>query len=83
MNEQQPPEWEAEYLARIVDRDLYLSRGDASVVCVAIARSIPAFSRAWRRARIASVLCRFSRLGDRWVADRRDRFYEGGECPYF
>jgi hypothetical protein len=58
---------DAEYLAHIGDADLYLSRKDASVVCRAIALSLPAFSGQRMRAVIGSWVCRFGRWGDRWV----------------
>ena len=56
-----------EHLARLGDKDWYLSRDDAAVVCRAIALSMPALSWEAIKARIGALLCRFSRGGDRWM----------------
>lgn len=60
-------EMDQEYLARLGDKDWYLSRHDAAVVCQAIALSMPPLSWEAVKARICSLICRFSRDGDRWM----------------
>ncbi|MBN3761012.1 hypothetical protein [Burkholderia sp. Ac-20365] len=56
-----------EHVATIGDKDFWLSRKDAAVVCRAISLSLPMFSRQGFKSRICAVLCRFTRLGDRWM----------------
>jgi hypothetical protein len=59
-------EAEAAYLAVVRDKDLHLSRSDASAVCRSIARSLPLRSRLRIRAELGRVACRVGRCGGRW-----------------
>ncbi|WP_139133067.1 hypothetical protein [Pandoraea sp. ISTKB] len=56
-----------ERAAALGDGDYWLSRSDATVVCQAISLTLPIHSWQGVKSRICSVLCRFSRLGDRWM----------------
>ncbi|ASL48879.1 hypothetical protein bAD24_p00890 (plasmid) [Burkholderia sp. AD24] len=56
-----------DYVARLGDKDLWLKRADAAVLCRVISLSLPAIS--WRgiQARICAVLSRETRMSDRWM----------------
>lgn len=56
-----------EYATKLGDGDYWLSRRDAAVMCRAISLSLPLLSWQSIKSRICGVLCRFSRLGDRWM----------------
>lgn len=56
-----------EHAAALGDRDFWLSRTDASVVCHAIRLSLPRVSWRGLHARICRFLCRYSRIGDAWM----------------